>query len=152
MCDAGFDKFELYRANAAIIHVRWCNAMGTCFGISHGNVADPVDGEAVVQATIVVQDAAMAVRSVFAEADVCDDEEGREPSAEKTDGLNDRTLWVIGCGAERIFGVGRYRDTEENDGAETFPHEWLEVGDEFVDPAAVLIGKGRNESFFFALV
>lgn len=63
----------------------------------------------------------MAVGGVLAEADVGDDEEGGEASAKETDGLDDGTLGVVCCGAEGVFDVGRYRDAEEDYGAETFP-------------------------------
>ena len=94
----------------------------------------------------------MAVGSVFAEADVGDDEEGGEAGAEETDGLDDWTLGVVGCGAEGVFDVGDDRDAEEDYGTETFSYERGEVRDDFVVGAAVWVGEGGDEGFFFGLV
>ena len=126
--------------------------MSACFGVCHGHIAYAVDGEAVVQTTVVAQNTAMAVGGVLAEADVGDNEKRGEAGAEETDGLNDRTLRVVGCSTESILHVRGNGDTEENYGAEAFPYEGFEVRDEFVDAAAVLVGKGGYKSFFFSLV
>lgn len=126
--------------------------MGACFCVCHGHIAYAVDGETVVETTVVAQDTAVAVGGVLAEADVGDDEESGKAGAEETDGLNDWTLGVVGCGTEGIFNVWRDRDTEEDYGTEAFPYKRLEVRDEFVDAAAVLVGKGGNEGLFFSLV
>ena len=94
----------------------------------------------------------MAVGSVFAEADVGDDEEGGEAGAEEADGLNDGTFGVVCCCAEGVFDIGGDGDAEEDYGAQAFAHEGLEVGDQFVDAPAVLVGEGRYEGFFVILV
>lgn len=94
----------------------------------------------------------MTMGGVLAEADVGDDEKRGETSAEESDGLNDWTLGVVGCGTKGVLNVGRDRDAEEDYGAEAFPYERFEMRDEFVDPTAVLVGKGGNESLFFSLV
>ncbi len=94
----------------------------------------------------------MAVGCVFAKADVGDDEEGGEAGAEETDGLNDWTLRVVGCGAKSIFGIWGERDTKEDYRAEAFPYKRFEVRDEFVDAAAVLVGEGGDQGLFFGLV
>ena len=59
--------------------------MSSCFGIGHSHIADTVDREAVIETAVVAQNTAMAVRGIFAEADVGNDEEGREASAQKAD-------------------------------------------------------------------
>ena len=48
----------------------------------------------------------MAIRSIFAEADISDDEEVREEAAEEPNRLDYRTLWVIYGGPKRIFSAG----------------------------------------------
>ena len=82
---AGFDELQFYSADPAVVHVRWCHAVGACFRVCHCDIAYAVDGEAVVQTAVVAEDAAVAVGGVFAEADVGDDEEGGEAGAEETD-------------------------------------------------------------------
>lgn len=89
---------------------------------------------------------------VLAKADVGDDEERREASAEETDGLNDWPSGFIGCGSEGVFDIWGDRDTEENHGTEAFPYKRFKVRDEFVDATAVLVGKGGNEGLFLILV
>lgn len=126
--------------------------MGACFRVCHGYIAYTVDGEAVVEATVVAQDTAVAVGGVLAKADVGDDEEGGKAGAEKTNGLNHWTLRVIGCSAEGVFNIWRDRDAEEDYRAEAFPYERFEVGDEFVDATAVLVGEGGNEGLLFGLI
>ncbi len=91
------------------------------FGVCHGNITDAIDRELVVEAAVVAEDAAMAMRSVFAEADVGDDEEVGEACSEKSDGLNNGTLWVVCCCAESVFGARCDRDAEEDYGSQTFP-------------------------------
>ena len=149
---AGFDELQFYGAYPAVVHVRRCHAVGACFRVCHGYIADAVDGEAVVETAVVAQDTAVAVGGVFAEADVGDDEEGGKAGAEETDGLNDWTLGVVRCGAEGIFDIRGHGDTEEDYGLQAFSYERFEVGDESVDATAVLVGKGGNEGLFFRLV
>ena len=149
---AGFDELELYGADPAVVHVGRCHAMGPGFRVCHGYVADAVDGEAIVEAAVVAQDTAVAVGGIFAEADVGDDEEGGEAGAEETDGLNDWTLGVIGCGTKGVFDIWCDGNTEEDHGTEAFPYQGFEVRDEFVDAAAVLVGKGRDEGLLFSLI
>ena len=94
----------------------------------------------------------MAVGSVLAKTDVGDDEERGEAGAKKTDGLYDRALGVVGCGAKGVFDVWGDGDTKEDYGTETFPYERFEMGDELIKAAAVLIREGGNEGLFFSLV
>lgn len=152
MRDAGFDELEFYSADSAVIHIRWCHTMGACFSVCHGYIAYAVDREAIIEATVVAQNTAMAMGGVFAEADVGNDEEGREASAKETDGLNDWALGVVRCGTESVLNVWQNWDTKEDDGPEAFPYERVEVRNKFIDAAAVLVGKGGNEGLFFSLV
>lgn len=94
----------------------------------------------------------MAVGGVLAEADIGDDEERGKAGAKETDGLNDWTLRVVGCGAKGVLDVWGDRDTEEDDGTEAFPYKRFEVRDEFVDAATVLVGKGGNQDLLFSLI
>ena len=126
--------------------------MGACFRVCHGHITYAIDRKAVVEATVVAQNTAVAMRGVLAEADVGDDEERREAGAEETDGLDDWTLRVVGCGAKGVFDIWGHRDTEEDYGLETFPYERFEVWDELVDAAAVLVGERGNEGLLFSLV
>jgi hypothetical protein len=61
-------------------------------------------------------------------------------------------LRVVGCGAEGVFDVGRHRNTEEDDGAKALSYEGLQMGYQFVDTTAVLIGEGRYEGFFIVSI
>lgn len=126
--------------------------MGTCLCVSHSYIAYAVDRETIVEATIVAQNTAVAMGGVLAEADVGDDKERGEASAEETDRLNDWTLRVVGCCSEGVLNIWRDRDTKEDYGAEAFPYKRFEVRDELIDAAAVLVGKGGNEGLFFSLV
>lgn len=73
--------------------------MGACFSVGHRYIGYAVDGEGVVEGAVVAEDSAMAMGGVLAEADVGDDEEGGEAGPEEADGLYDRTIGVVGCGA-----------------------------------------------------
>ena len=126
--------------------------MSACLRICHGYIAYAVDREAVVEASVIAQNTAVAVGSVLAETDVGDDEERGEAGAKKTDGLYDRALGVVGCGAESVFHVWGDGDTKEDYGTETFSYERFEMGDELIEAAAVLVREGGNEGLFFSLV
>ena len=126
--------------------------MGACLRICHGYIAYAVDREAVVEASVIAQNTAVAVGSVLAETDVGDDEERGEAGAKKTDGLDDRALGVVGRGAEGVFDVGGDGDTKEDYGTETFPYERFEMWDEFIEAAAVLVGERGNKGLLFSLV
>lgn len=126
--------------------------MGTCFRVRHGYIAYAINREAVVETTVVAQNTAVAVGGVLAEADIGDDEERGKAGAKETDGLNDWTLRVVGCGAKGVLDVWGDRDTEEDDGTEAFPYKRFEVRDEFVDAATVLVGKGGNQDLLFSLI
>ena len=149
---AGFDELEFDSADPAIVHVRRCHAMGARFRVCHGYITYAVDGEIVVETAVVAQNTAVAVGGVFAEADVSDNKERGKAGAKETDGLNDWTLGVVGCGAKSVFDVWRDGDTEQDYRTEAFPYKRLEVRDEFIDAATVLIGKGGNQGLFFSLV
>ena len=126
--------------------------MGACFRVCHGYIADTVDREAVVKATVITQNTAVAVGGVLAKTDIGNDEERREASAEETDGLHHWALGVVGCSTEGVFNIWRDRDTKKDYRTEAFPYKRVEVGNELVDAAAVLIGEGGNEGLFFGLV
>ena len=108
------------------------------FRVGHCHVADPVDREGVVKGAVLAQDAAVSVAGVLAQADVCDDEEVWEVAAKESDGLDDRTLWVVGCCAESVFCAVRGGYAEENYGAEAFGDEGFKVGEKTIEPAAML--------------
>ena len=69
----------------------------------------------------------MAMRSVFAKADVGNDEEGGEAGPEEADGLDDGALGIVSCSAEGIFDVGSDGNAEKDYGAEAFANERLKV-------------------------
>ena len=70
MRDAGFDELKLNGAHAAVVHIRRGDAVSAGGGVSHRYIADAIHTEGVVEGAIVAEDAAVAVRCVFAEADV----------------------------------------------------------------------------------
>jgi len=113
MRNASFDQLELDGADAAVVHVRGRDAVRASVGVGHGDIADAVDGECVVETTVITQDATVAVRGIFAEADIGNDEEVGERAAEEPNRLDYRTLWIICGGPERIFGAGRDGYAEE---------------------------------------
>ena len=152
MGDTCFDELEFYGSNAAVVHVRGSDTLGACFGVGHRYVRYALDGKGIVEGAVVAEDSAMAVGGVFAETDVGNDEEGGEAGSEEADGLNDRALRVIGCGAEGVFDVGGDGNAEEDHGAEAFADERFEVRSYLVEAAAVLIREGGDESFLIRLV
>lgn len=137
--DARLDQFQLDGFDASVVHVRRGDAVCARFRVGDGDVADAVYGEGVVEAAVVAQDAAVAVGGVFAETDVGDDEQGWESGAEDTDCLDDWAFGVVGSGAKGIFHVGSCGDAEKDDGGKAFANKGLEVRNDFVDPAAMLI-------------
>jgi hypothetical protein len=150
--NALFDELELDGADTAIVHIGWSDAVSAGLGICDSDIGDAVNRQLIVQAAVIAEDAAVTVRCVFAEANVDGDEELGEALTEKTDGGHDGAFWVVGGGAEGIFRAGGERDAEEYHGFEAFADEGLEVGDEFVDAAAVLVGEGGDDGFFVVLV
>lgn len=143
--DALLDQLQLDGADAAVVHVGGRDAVGARLRVGHGDVADAVHGELVVERAVVTQDAAVAVRGVLAEADVDGDEELREALAQESDGLHDGALGVVGRRAEGVFAAGLQGHTEQDDGLQAFAHEGLEEGDELVEAAAVLPGEGGDQ-------
>ena len=152
MRDTGLDELELDGANAAVVHVRRCDAMGASVGVSYGDIGNAVDAEGIVERAVLAQDAAVAVGGVFAEADVCNNEEVGETGTEQADGGDDGAAGVVGGGAKGVFGVGGYGNTKEDDGAEAFADKRFEVRDYFVDATAGLVGERGDQSFFVVLV
>ncbi len=126
--------------------------MGASVGVGDGDIGDAVDTEGVVKRTVLAQDAAVAMGSIFAQANVCDNEEVGEASAKEADGCDDGAAGLVGGGAEGVFGARGYRYSEEDDGAEALADEGFEVRDYFVDAAAGLVGEGGDQSFFVVLV
>ncbi len=94
----------------------------------------------------------MAVGGVFAETNVGDDEEVWETLAEEACCGNYGTFWVVGGGAERVFGVGMQWYAEEDDGFQAFGDEGFEERSEFIEAAAILAGKGGNDAVLVGVV
>ena len=126
--------------------------MRACFRVCHGYIADAVDRETIIKTSIIAQNTTVAVGCVLAEADIGDDEERGEAGADKTYGLDDWALGVVGCGTEGVFDIWGDRNTKEYDGTETFPYERFKVRNELIEAAAVLVGEGGYEGLFFSLI
>lgn len=126
--------------------------MSAGVGVCDCDIGDPIDGELVVQAAIIAEDAAVTVRCVFAETDVGDDEELWESLSEESDAGHDWALWIVGGGPESIFGAWCDWDTEEDDGLQSLAHERFEEWDKPVDTAAVLVWEGGNDGLLVVLV
>lgn len=101
--------------------------MGARFGVGHRYVGYTLDGEGIVEGAIVTEDPTMAMGSVFAKADIGNDEEGGESGSEKADGLNNGAMGVVGRGAQGVLDVGSDGNAEEDYGAEAFADERFEV-------------------------
>jgi len=104
--DPRLDQFQFYRPDSPVIHIAWGDAVRAGFRIRHGDVADPLDRERVVQTAVFVQDAAVAVRGVFAQTHVDDDVERRKGGFQELNGVDDGAVRVVGGGAEGVFEVG----------------------------------------------
>lgn len=144
MGDALLDQLQLDGADAAVVHVGGRDAVGACLGVCHGNIADAVHGELVVERAVVTENAAVTMRGVLAEAHVYGNEELREALAQEPNGLHYGALGVIGRRAEGVFGAGLQGHAEQHHGLETFTYEGLEEGNELVEAAAVLAGEGGD--------
>lgn len=129
MRDIGLHKTQLDSLDAAIIHVTWCHTVRARERIVDGGLCNALHGLHLVEGSVLVQDAAVAVRGVFAEADVGHDEHLREGLLDGFDGAYDGAIGVGGFGAGGVFGGGGEGDAEEDDGAEAFGDEGGEEGD-----------------------
>ena len=104
-----------------------------CAGGSVGDsdVGYAGDGEGVVERAVRVEEAAVAVACVFTEADVGDEEKVGKGGAEEVKGLDDGAVGIVGGATDFVFDgtlAVAGGDTEDDDGAETFGHEWTEEG------------------------
>ena len=99
-----------------------------------------------------MQDAAVAVAGVLADADVCVDEEAREGFANETDALDDGTIGIVGSGAEGVFCVGSKRDTKEHDRLQALCHERCEERNELVEADTLLAGQRGDDLAVVGLV
>ena len=97
MGDSCFYELQLDGFDAAVIHIAGGHTMGARFRVGYSDVADSIDGEAIVEAAVVTQDPAVPVIGVLAEADVCDNEEGGEVQAKELDCLDDGAFRVVCC-------------------------------------------------------
>ena len=152
MCDASFDELELDSADAAVIHVRRSDAVGARLGVGHGDIRDALDRHCVIERAILAQDTTVAVRGVFTEADVGNDEKIWEGAAEEADTCQDRAGRVVSGGTEGILCRGREGNAEEDDAAEAFSDKGGKEGDEAVEAATVLVRQGGNKCFFVGVV
>lgn len=126
--------------------------MCSCFCIGDGHITYPIDGESVVETTVVTKNPAVTVRGVFAKTDVGYDKNGGKLGANKADGLYDRTFRVICRGSQSILYIRCCRDTKEDDRAEAFVNKGGEMGDKSVNPTTVLVGERGYERFFIRRV
>ena len=152
MCNAFLDQLEFNSPNATIVHVRRGYAVRSSLGVCDGNVRDTINRELVVEAAVVAQDATMAVRSIFAQADVAGYKELREALAQESDCRNDGPLWIICRSSKVVLYTRSDRDTEEYNRAETLADEGFEERHELVDASAILIGERWDECFLIILV
>lgn len=95
MSNSLLDQLELDSTDTAIIHVRRRNAVCSSLGIGKGNIGNAINGHLVVQAAVVPQDTAVAVRSILAEADIGADEELGETAKNELNGLDNRALGIV---------------------------------------------------------
>ena len=71
----------------------------------------------------------MTMTCIFAEADVCNEEEVGKRTAEKANGLNYRTFGIVGSCTCGIFDAGGTGYTKNDDRAKTFVDERFKEGD-----------------------
>ena len=111
--------------------------MRTSHRVRHCDITYPIHRERIVEATVVAQDAAVAVGRVLAEADVGADEQLREPLANKPDAVDHRALRVVGGGPQCVLGPWLEGDAKEDDGAQSLGDEGGEKASELVDAPSV---------------
>lgn len=85
----------LHRAYAAVHHVARRDAVRTRLRVRDSNLGDPRDRWLSVDRSIVVQDAAVPVGGILAEANIRRDVEGRVQLTEELDCEDDRSLRVV---------------------------------------------------------
>lgn len=121
--------------------------MCASFRVGDGDIADSIDRERVIEAAVVAKNTAVTVGSVFAETHVGNDEQCGKLGAEEADRLNDRSIRIISGSAQGVFDVRSCGYAEKNDGAEPLADKRLEVRNESIDAASMLVGKGGDEGF-----
>jgi hypothetical protein len=89
---------------------------------------------------------------VFAEADVCNNEQLWEALLDEADTGHDGTFWIIGSGTKSIFNIWSQGNAEEYNGSKTFANKRFEMSNEFIETAAVLAWQRWNWSIFVIVV
>ena len=106
-------------ADAAVHHVRGRDDVGAGFGMGERHLGQHLQGEVVVDVAV-LDDAAVTVAGVFAEADVGDDEQLRHLFLEGGDRHLDDALLVVGAGAG--FVLLRRDAEQQHPGDAQLPH------------------------------
>ena len=65
----------------------------------------------------------MAMRSIFTQAHVTDDEDLREVLLDELDRLDDRAFWIVGGCSQCIFGIRGEGHPEKNDRFESLSNQ-----------------------------
>ena len=100
-----------YRADAAVHHVRWSHEVGAGDGVRERRL-DQMGHRSIVENLVIVHEAAVAVRCVFAEAHVCHDQEAGDRALDRTDRALD---WGFRIGGKRSGLVLPFRQSEQQD-------------------------------------
>ncbi len=137
-------------ADAAVHHVAGRDDVGAGFGVAGGGAGEEFE-RGVVQdadaAFVALDDAAMAVRHVFAQADVGDDQQFRQFLFEQAHGLLDDAVGGISAGGLGVLGI---RDAEQQNGGHA---EFMGAGgvaDQFIGRKLENAGHGLDGTAEFA--
>lgn len=136
-----FDQLEFDGTDTAIVHVRRRNTVGSGLGIGKRNIRNAINRHLVVQAAVVPQDTAVAVRGILAEADIGADEDLRETTEDELNGLDNRALGIISCAAQNVLGARLLGNTKQHDRSQSLVDKRLEEGRQPVDADLVLARK-----------
>src|SRR5439155_23662290 len=77
---------------------------------------------------------------------------GGEGTAKEADGADDGARGLVGGGPKRVLCRRCKRNTEEDHRTEAFGNQECKERDKAIEAAAMLVRKGRDQSFFVGIV
>lgn len=131
----------LLRPTLTIHHVTRSNHVSTSFSICQRNLRHPRHTQSIINRSIFLsQLSTMTMTRVLAQAHIAGDHNIRELFPDQFGGEDDGSLRIVGGGTSRVFGEME-RNSEEDDGFESFGDERGEESLELVDAPTLLSGE-----------
>ncbi|MNZ74447.1 hypothetical protein D3C78_928960 [compost metagenome] len=108
--------------DAAVHHVRWCDHLGTGFGMGQRLAYQGIDGDVVLDVAFFIENAVLAVGGEWVQGNVGDHPQFRETLTQGTSGTLGNTVGIPGFGAVEGFLFHRgYREQREGRNAQFYP-------------------------------